>query len=174
MNSAVKKLPNDLKNRWKAYLQRYDASYTKMRVFSARLKTIAQVQENLRLQFGSASDEARPDFTKSRTKTTSFATTRDPGSTTEAQSPVKVGEHKIWQCDKFKKMKLAECHEAVKKCNLCFSCLGSGYRIGECKANRTCGKDSRSKRHKRLLHIDDNELETQKKQNSEITITIAT
>ena len=59
-------------------------------------------------------------------------------------------------------MKLSERHDAVKKCNLCFSCLGSGHRIGQCKANRTCGKDGCSKRHNRLLHGDDNKPKSQK------------
>ena len=63
-------------------------------------------------------------------------------------------------------MKLAERHENVKKCNLCFSCLSTGHRISQCKANRTCGKDGCSKRHNRLLHSDDNKSETQKEQNS--------
>ena len=50
-------------------------------------------------------------------------------------------------------MEIAERQEAVRKCNLCFSCLGSGHRIGQCKANRTCGKDGCSKRHNILLHL---------------------
>ena len=173
LKSAFKKLSNDLINKRLTYLQRYDTGYKKVRVFSAWLKIIALVQENLRLQFGSASNEATPNFTKDRTKTTSFATTSDSGSPTEAQCPLEDGEHKVWQCDKFKKMKLAEHHELVKKLKLCLFCLGCGHRIGQCKANRTCGKESRSKRQNRLLHSDDNELETQKKQNSRKTIAIA-
>ena len=39
-------------------------------------------------------------------------------------------------------------------------------RVGHCRANRTCGKDSCSKRHDRVLHSDDNKLDTQKKQTS--------
>ena len=54
----------------------------------------------------------------------------------------------------------------MKKCNLRFSCLSTGHRISQCKANRTCGKDGWSKRHKKLLHSDENKSELQKKQNS--------
>ena len=50
---------------------------------------------------------------------------------------------------------MAERHEAVRKCNLCFLCLGSGHRIWQCPSNRTCGKDGCSKRHKFLLHSED-------------------
>ena len=63
-------------------------------------------------------------------------------------------------------MKLAERYEVVIKCNLCFSCLGSGNGFGQCKANRTCDKDSCSECHNRHLHSDDSKLETQKKKNS--------
>ena len=58
-------------------------------------------------------------------------------------------------------MKIAE-HEAVRKCNLFFSCLGSGHRIGQCKANRTCGKDGCWKSHNVLLHSGDKKPNNQK------------
>ena len=95
LNSAVRNLPNDLKNKWLTYLQRYDVSHKNMRVFSAWLKSIAQVQENMRLQFGSTSDKATANFTKNRTKSTSFAATSDSSSPTKTQCPLKDGEHKI-------------------------------------------------------------------------------
>ena len=53
LNSAVRSLPNELKNKWLTYLQRHDASYKNMRVFSAWFKNIAQVKENMRFQFKS-------------------------------------------------------------------------------------------------------------------------
>ena len=52
LNSAVKKLPIDLKAKWLSYLQRYDSSFETMRVFSAWLKNIAEIQDNLKMQFG--------------------------------------------------------------------------------------------------------------------------
>ena len=165
VNIAVKKLPNDIKNKWLTYLQSYDASYKNIRVFSARLRNIMQVQENMTLQFGSASDKARKNFKRDKTIITNFDATSDSGSPTKTQFPLKDGEHNVWQCHKLKKMKLAEQHETVKKCKLCFSDLGLGHRIGQCKTNRTFGKDSCSKRHNRFWRSDENELGTQKKQN---------
>ena len=171
LNSAARKLPNDLKNKWLTYLQRYDASHKNMRVFSVCLKNIAQVQENMRLQFGSTSDKTRTNFTRDKAKRTSFAATSDSNSPTKTQCPLKDGDHKIWQCEKFKKMNLAERHETVTKCNLCFFRLSAGHSISQCKANRTCDKDGCSKRHKRLRHSDDKKLELQKKQKSNIETT---
>ena len=171
LNSAVRKLPNDLKNKWLTYLQRYGASHKNMRVFSAWLRNLAQVQENMRLQFGSTSDKASANFTRNRTKSTNFAATSYSSSPTKTQCSLKDGEHKIWQCEKFRKTKLAERHDTGKKCNLCFFCLSTGHRISQCKANRNCGKDGCSKRHNILLHSDDNKPEIQKKQNSNIETT---
>ena len=78
----------------------------------------------MRLQFGFTSYKARTKFTREK-KSTSFATTSVSSSPTKTQCPLKDGEHKIWQCKNFKKMKLADRHANVKKCNLCFSCLST-------------------------------------------------
>ena len=47
----------------------------------------------------------------------------------KTQCPLKDRRHKIWLCEKFKKMKKVEGDQAVRYCNLCFSCLGCGQRI---------------------------------------------
>ena len=124
--------------------------------------------ENMRLQSGSTSDKARMNFTRDKTKTTSFAAMSKSFSPTKTKCPLKKGERKIWQCEKVNKVKLAERHETVNKCNLCFFCLRTGHRISQSQANRICGKDGWSKRHNRLLHSDDNKAEMKKKQNSSI------
>ena len=48
MSSAVKKLPRELQNKWMTYVLRRDSMNKNMRVFSAWLKEIARVQDNLR------------------------------------------------------------------------------------------------------------------------------
>ena len=162
MSSDVRKIPRELQTKWMTCVLRGDSINKNMRVFSAWLKEIARVQDNLRWQFGSSNDKAKPTFNNDKPKTTSFAATSDSGFSTKRQCPLKDGEHKIWQCEKFKTLKIAERHEAVRKCNLCFSCLGSGQRIGQCKSNRTCAKDGCSKRHNILLHSDDKKPNNQK------------
>ena len=67
LNTAVKKLLNELK-KTSGYLQRYDASYNNVRVFSSWLKKNAQVQKSIRLQFGSASDKAKASYKKDMPK----------------------------------------------------------------------------------------------------------
>ena len=166
MSSAVRKLPRELQNKWMTYVLRGGSINKNMRVFSAWQKEIAQVQDNLRWHLGSSNNKAKPTFNRDKPKTTSYAATSDSGSSTKTQCPLKDGEHKIWQCEKFKKKKIAERHEAVRKCNLCFSCLGFGHRIGQCKANRTCGKDGCSKRHNILQHSDDKKPNNQKESHS--------
>ena len=51
LNSAVRNLPNDLKAKWLTYRQRYDPSFKTMRVFSAWMKNIAELRDNLKMQF---------------------------------------------------------------------------------------------------------------------------
>ena len=114
LNSAVKKLLNELKNKWLTYFQRYDVSYKNMRFVRAWLKKIAEVQENLRLQFDCASDQVKTSFTREKSKKASFAATSDTGPLLKTHCPLMHGEHKIWQCNAFKKMKVSE-HKAVKK-----------------------------------------------------------
>ena len=155
LNSAVRKLPIELKNKWLSHLQRFDPTYKSLRVFSAWLKNIAQVQENIRLQFGNAGDKTKSTTNKDKPKTTSFAASTDSSTKGKPSCPLKDGEHKLWQCELFKNMKLAERYETVKKYNLCFSCLSSGHRIGQCKSNRLCGKNGCGKHHNRLLHSEE-------------------
>ena len=154
MSSAIRKLPRELQNKWMTYVMRGDSINKNMRVFSAWLKETARVQDNFRWQFGSSNDKAKPIFNRDTPKTTSFAAAIDSGSSTKTECLLKDGEDEIWQCEKFKNMKIEERHEVVRKCNLCFSWFDSGHRIGQCKANRTCGKDGCSKRHDILLHSD--------------------
>ena len=155
LNSAVRKLPIELENKWLSHLQRLDPTYKSLRVFSAWLKNIAQVQENIRLQFGNTGDKTKSTTNRDKPKTTSFAATTDSPTKGKPSCPLKDGEHKLWQCESFKNIKLAERYDAVKKCNLCFSCLSSGHRIGQCKSNRLCGKNGCSKHHNRLLHSEE-------------------
>ena len=162
ISSVVRKLPRELQNKWKTYVLRGDSIGKTMRVFSAWLKEIARVQDNLRWQLGSSNVRAKPTFNRDKPKFTSFAATVDSGSSMKTQCPLKDREHKIWQCEKFERIKIAERHGAVKKCNLCSSCLGCGHRIGQCKANRNFGKYGCSKHHNILLHSDENKPNNQK------------
>ena len=167
-SSAVRKLPRELQNKRMTYVLRGDSINKTMRVFSAWPKEIARVQDNLRWQLGSRNDKAKTTSNRDKPKLTSFAATSDSGSSMKTQCPLKDGEHKIRESEKFERNKIAERHEAVRKCNLCFSCPGSGHRIVQCKANRTCGKDGCSKRPNNLLHSDDKKPDNQRENHNKV------
>ena len=154
LNSAVRKLPIELKNKWLSYLQRFDPTHKSMRVFRAWLRNIAQVQENSRLQFGNANDKTNPT-NRDKPKITSFAATSNSSTKSKPSCPLKDGDHKLWNCESFKYMKLAERYETMKKYNLCFSCLSSDHRIDRSKSSRVCGKNGCGKNHNRLLHSEE-------------------
>ena len=135
-------------------------------MFIAWLKKLARVQDNLCWQCGSNNDKAKSNFKEDKPKNTSYAATSDSDSPTKTQCPLKDGERKIWQCEKFKKVMIAERQEAVRKSNLYFSCLGSEHRIGQCKANQTCVKDGCSKPHNLFLHSDEKKSNNPKESNN--------
>ena len=60
MSSAIRKLPRKLQNKWMTYVLRGDSINKNMRVFSAWLKEIARLQDNLRWQFGSRIKLSQP------------------------------------------------------------------------------------------------------------------
>ena len=62
------------------------------------------------------------------------------------------GEHKIFVCDKFQELSIAERATVVKTAGLCFNCLRKGHRGSECTL-KNCKKCN--KRHHTLLHHDD-------------------
>ena len=154
LNNAVRKLPNDLKAKWLAYLQRFDKSFKTMRVFNGWLKNIAEVQESLKLQFDSNSGKPKSNHQKEKTTSLASDAQEKPNKRT-SECPLKDGEHKIWNCTQFKKMSSNDRNEAVKRLNLCFCCLNGGHRATQCKLKRNCGKDGCSRKHNRLLHKDD-------------------
>ena len=119
ISSAVRTLPNELKNKWLAYLQQYDMSYKNIRVFSAWLRNVAQVQDYIRLQFA-FSDNPNSNFTKDKTRNTRFAATINSGSPTKKKFPLEDGEHEVWQYGAFKHMKMSELHDAFQKMQFIF------------------------------------------------------
>ena len=135
-------------------------------MFNAWPKNFAQMQGSMRLQFGPAGDKAISNFKGDTPKNTTFSATSDSGSPIKAQCHLKDGGHRMWHCEKFKKKKKVERREVVKKCNLCFSCLNSRHRFGQCKATQTWGKNACAKCYKTLLPSDGKESKNQKEANS--------
>ena len=152
LNSAVKKLPINLKAKWLSYLQRYDSSFKTMRVFSAWLKNIAEIQDNLKMQFGTTTEK---NSNRDKQKTTAFTSeVEDKTDLPKGKCPLSDGDHKIWNCPAFKKMTPDQRGDSARKFKLCFCCLNGGHRANQCSLKRTCGRDGCAKKHNRLLHRD--------------------
>ena len=115
LNSALRKLLNDLKNKWLASVQKYKANYMNMRIFSAWLRNIAQVHGDIRSLFGSAGGRDKTSSTKDKPKITNFAATSDFSWFVNTQCPLMNEEHELWHCHAIKKMEVSERHGAVKK-----------------------------------------------------------
>ena len=103
LNSALRKLPPELKTKWfflaksKSY---YNADLCK---FSEWLNEVAYVHDEMMVQFKTPFDKKAYGSTE-KVKTSTFVA-NDQGKTTSSsnkQCPLKDGEHKIWMCSNFK------------------------------------------------------------------------
>ena len=148
--SGVRKLPNYLKAIWLTYLQKYDSCFETMRVLNGRIKTIPEVQDNLKMQFGTAEDKSR--FRRDKPKAATFTSdVPEKSDVSETKYPFKNGDYKFWFCPLFRKMTADERGENRRKLKLCFCCLSGGHRASQFSLERTCGKDGLTKKHHRLL-----------------------
>ena len=62
------------------------------------------------------------------------------------------GNHRLMQCDEFRKMNIKERKETVRKHKLCWNCLSKGHQINDCISTVKCRECS--KRHHTLLYHD--------------------
>ena len=63
-------------------------------------------------------------------------------------------DHPICRCQEFQKKTHAERLSLVKTNGVCYSCLGQGHTVNNCKRNFTCQIEGCSLTHHYLLHID--------------------
>ena len=73
-----------------------------MRVFSAWLKIIAKIQDNLKIQFGTTTEK---NSNRDNQKTTAFTSeVEDKTDLSKSNCPLSDGDQKIWKCPALKKM----------------------------------------------------------------------
>ncbi|XP_051171916.1 uncharacterized protein LOC127288483 [Leptopilina boulardi] len=76
------------------------------------------------------------------------------------------GSHKIYACEKFRKLSVPERVEIIKSNISCFNCLNKGHKNDECKWQgcKKCGM-----KHNTLLHYDKNESHSNQRQETNKT-----
>jgi len=62
------------------------------------------------------------------------------------------GSHRLWKCQNFAQMDVADRWQLAKDKKLCFRCLGSTHNGSTCSRSRPCGLDGCNRVHHRLLH----------------------
>ena len=165
LNSALRKLPPELKTKW--FFQAKSKNYYSADLckFSEWLNEVAYVHDEMMIQFKFPS-EKKTSGPGDKVKNTPFTTNNQPKNTTLStneqtklntttlkQCPLKDGDHKIWMCKKFKQQNANERYETLKKLKLCFCCLNS-HMIKDCNSERVCGVNGCTKKHNRILHMD--------------------
>lgn len=76
----------------------------------------------------------------------------------ESSSTVKCSgcgseNHRIYKCENFTKMTIADRDKFVREKRLCFGCLNTGHGSRDCPYKRTCGIDGCEAKHNRFLHV---------------------
>ena len=165
LNSALRKLPPELKTKWFFLAKSKNYYSADLCKFSDWLNEVAYVHDEMMIQFKFPS-EKKTSGQGDKVKNTTFTTNNQPKNTTMGtkeqtklntttlkQCPLKDGDHKIWMCNKFKQQSANERYETLKKLKLCFCCLNS-HMIKDCKSERVCDVNGCTKKHNRMLHVD--------------------
>ena len=66
-----------------------------------------------------------------------------------------LGEHDVDLCKEFLALSKKERWAFISEKRLCFVCLRSGHRAGDCRFKKPCGEDKCIRMHHRLLHAID-------------------
>ena len=160
LNSAVRKLPPELKTKWFFYAKGQKDQTANFSKISEWLNDIAFVHDELLVQFKQSSNKKQSTSTD-RTKTTGSsisATANETGLSTfisNPKGPIKCvvcgNSHGLWACDAFKKLTPIDRYKRVKENKLCFLCFRGGHAVKDCKM-KECGIDGCKRQHNRVLH----------------------
>ena len=159
LNSAVQKLPPELKTKWLFYAkgQKYQtANFSK---FCEWLNDVAFVHNELLVQFRQSSDKMQStSIDRTKTGSSMSATANKTGCSTfnsKPKAPIKcvvcANSHGLWASDAFKKLSPIDRYKKVKENKLCFLCFRGGHAVKNCKM-KECSFDGCKRRHNRLLH----------------------
>lgn len=64
--------------------------------------------------------------------------------------------HVVAQCDDYLRLSISDRWEAIKTNGGCFSCLGAGHVVKDCRNRQPCGTEGCGKRHHPSLHRESN------------------
>ena len=163
LNSALRKLPPELKTKWFFLAKSKGYFHADLCKFSEWLNEVAFVHDEMTVQFKSQ-PEKKVSTQSEKVKTSTFAANEQnkTSSASSKQCPLKDGDHKIGMCTKFKQQSVNDRYETLKKLKLCFCCLRS-HLIKDCKSDRLCGVNGSTRKHNKLLHSDAQKTEKDKK-----------
>ena len=123
-------------------------------VFSEWPGDIAEMQDELLLSSNPNADRAKSSH-KEKAKVSTFATsttnTASANSKNQRECVLKDGKHRLWKCEKFKKMNVEERGQKAKELKLCIKCLSDAHQMRNC-FGRLCDVNGCGKPHHRLPH----------------------
>ena len=112
------------------------------------------MQDELLLSSNPNADCAKSSH-KEKAKVSTFATsttnTASANSKNQRECVLKDGKHRLWKCEKFKKMNVEERGQKAKELKLCIKCLSDAHQMRNC-FGRLCDVNGCGKPHHRLPH----------------------
>ena len=96
---------------------------------------------------------------------TSATNTANYNLKTQRECVLKVGQHPIWKCEKFKKMNVEERRQKAKELELCFKCLSDAHQMRNCSGSFCDVNGCRQHHHRLLPRPYKNEEQTQNVEN---------
>ena len=158
----VNRLQLYLKNRWKKLAlesKRDKERYPDFKYLVDFVRREAdEANDPVYGQFGSHS-RSSTDLPKKQSTSLITSTNVHPQKTKSSyRSPCVVcrGEHRLFYCDDFKKMKVPERIDVVRKFKLCENCLLANHDVKNCRKQSTCSVPDCGRKHTKFIHMPEN------------------
>ena len=153
LNSAVRKLPPELKREWLLHITNSGNHSVGLNYFGSWLNNfyMAFLHGELAMHFPEPGKSCFKSFGgyKNNHKTTNSLfmvhIKSSEKESTNDECPLSGAVHELWNCPQFENMTISERHESIKLHKLCFSCINEKYLIIKCSVVRQCGIDGCSK-----------------------------
>ena len=163
LNTAVQKLPPDMKESWLLYTVKEHWVKPTLHDFNDWLREKAEAHDLMKNTATKARNEdTNNSVTRSTVASKAFAANTQHKSNLKQQqrSPltsissciVCKGSHRLWEGRVFKEKTPTQRAKVVAEAKLCFSCLRHKHLFRQCPCPRKCRKDGGNSSHNTLLH----------------------
>ncbi|XP_055542858.1 uncharacterized protein LOC129728441 [Wyeomyia smithii] len=140
VDTIVKKLPYNIQIKWAEELSKENIHCPDLKILNELIKPLAKIQRMVNPSIENSERKSRVNIHQDNRK--KFYN----------KCPFCEKDHKVYECDTFKKMNTEARRKIVTQKRLCFGCLGANHLMKDCERARTCDIDKCQEKHSRWLH----------------------